>query len=142
MHTRFKQYLAVRGLSQRGLSRMAGVGASTVSRLCLGEPILTDSFLRILSVCRDLSLEWLFYGCGDMFSSGNAGTGAVTGPSKESVVVNNSHGVNVSGNLSDRTLLEVLAHRDRTITERDRVITELDEAILHLHDLLSRMEEG
>ena len=131
MHKRFSQYLRLKGVSYRSLAELSCVSLSSISRFCTGTPISSDKLLKLLQCCDDLSLEWLFYGTGEMIRAGkNNNTfnvGAFAGSeisSGDSVFVKNATGVHVERGES-RTLLELVAEKDRIISERDATITEL-----------------
>lgn len=130
MHKRFSQYLRLKGVSYRSLAELSCVSLSSISRFCTGTPISSDKLLKLLQCCDDLSLEWLFYGSGDMLRAGKNNmynVGAFAGSeisSGDSVFVKNASGVHVERGES-RTLLELIAEKDRIISERDATITEL-----------------
>lgn len=114
MNQRFRQYLAAKGLSQRRFATIADVSPSTVSRFCAGEPILTDSFLKILESCGDLSLNWLVYGKGPMLLCAPAGEGPET-----------------------PALLSLVESQGRILIEKDRIIMEKDALIVRLQEKLA-----
>lgn len=131
MYERFLQYIHTKKLSQRKLSELSCVSASTVSRFCSGLSIVSDKLLKLLQVCDDLSLEWLFYGSGEMLRRGEGSTynvGTFAGAdavSKDSVVVGDSKGACVQQGSSFADLQKLLLEKDRVISERDRTISEL-----------------
>ena len=55
-------------MTRRGRTRKTKQGACCVL-FCSGGAITSDRLQRILHVCDDLSLEWFFFGTGDMFRS-------------------------------------------------------------------------
>lgn len=103
---RFRIYQRVKGLTHRGLSSLSGISVGTVCRFIRGEPIGSDRLEKILAVCLDLSLEWLFRGAGPMCLN--------------DVSIDNSQ------------TLEYL----RLISEKDRLIREKDVIIIKLQRLL------
>lgn len=111
MNQRFRQYLAAKGLSQRRFATIADVSPSTVSRFCAGEPILTDSFVKILESCGDLSLDWLVFGRGQMLLC----------PS-------------LDGSPQSTALLSLLDSQSRLLIEKDRIILEKDALIGRLQE--------
>lgn len=137
MNKRFFQYLRVKNVSQRSLSKLTGIATSVISRFCGGNSISTDNLQRLVQVCDDLSLEWLFYGTGQMirghgdtitYNNGKyAGSDVVQGGG---VMVKGSENVNVSR--GDKTKDDIISERDRTISERDSVIAQKDAYILEL----------
>ena len=139
MYSRFLQYLRVKGISQRSLSESSHVSASTVSRFCAGQPIGSDKLFSLLQVCDDLSLEWLFFGIGEMFrgkDSGSVNIGQFAGSdmsSDHSVRVINSRGARVvTPKNRDCDLLELLQEKDAVISDRDQTISRLHEVIVSL----------
>lgn len=139
MYSRFLQYLRVKGISQRSLSELSHVSTSTVSRFCAGQPIGSDKLFSLLQVCDDLSLEWLFFGIGEMFrgkDSGSVNIGQFAGSdmsSDNSVRVINSRGARVvTPKNRDSDLLELLQEKDAVISDRDQTISRLHEVIVSL----------
>lgn len=136
MNERFSQYLRIKGLSMRRLSELSGVSVSVISRFCGGSSISTDKLLRLLQVCDDLSLEWLFYSTGEMIRKCDGATvnvGSFAGADvaqDNSVVVKNSNGVNVNPSSKENSL--ALVEKDRIILEKDRIISERDATIQEL----------
>lgn len=134
---RFSQYLGFKGISQKKLSELSCVSESTVSRFCKGGVIASDKLLKMIKACDDLSLEWFFYGTGEMIRTRDnyvtnnygvfSGSDIVT---DDSVLVKNSQGVRV--NPAGKSLLNSLADKDRIIAEKDRIISERDETIKQL----------
>ena len=143
MGERFFVYLRSKGLSQRKVSDLSRVAMSTVSRFCSGASISSDSLLRLISVCDDLSLDWLFYSTGEMIRSrdGNttmnfgtyAGADVVQG-SKFSV--KDSTDVRVGSHSFGVDLVQVVTERDRSIARLNEVISERDRTISGLYDRL------
>lgn len=141
MNERFLQYIRLKGLSQRRLSDLSCVSVSTISRFCSGGTISSDKLQKLLQVCDDLSLEWLFFDSGSMMRSRGGMTvnmGAYAGAdvlNDESVTVRDSSGVHVERSASG-VRSEALAAKDAVIAERDRVISERDATIGRLQELL------
>lgn len=141
---RFTAYLKFKGLSQKKVSSLSGVTESTLSRFLSGGVITSDKLARILMVCPDLSLEWFFFGVGEMIrktdgdrfvnSGMYAGAEVLT---DQSVNIKDSRGVNVSHGL-DEHYFRALAEKDRIIVEKDRTISERDRTI---RDLLSKLKD-
>ena len=145
MNRRFSQYLRFKGVSLRSLSGLTCISSSTISRFCNGEAIGSDKLLRLLQACDDLSLEWLFYGTGEMIRRQgqtvyNVGTYAGADMSSgDSVSVNGSSRVSVrQGGVGMEALL---AEKDRIITEKDRVIAERDRAISGRDMMIAKLQE-
>lgn len=137
MNTRFSQYLHVKGLSQAKLSDLSSVSTATISRFLNGGNMSSNKLQRILQVCDDLSLEWLFFGSGEMLRQPRVTTinmGAFAGAdvsTGESVMVKNSSGVKVlKGHNKD--ILFMLAEKDRIISAKDDVISQRDGTINRL----------
>ena len=127
-----------KNLSQKKISDLSCVSTSTVSRFCQGESIGSFFLQKILHVCDDLSLEWLFYGSGEMFRSREGGVvnnyGAFAGSdfiSDGGVQVKNSTGVTV-GKPVRQDVDALLREKDALILEKDRVISERDNTIREL----------
>lgn len=74
MNTRFKKYLNEKLLSQKEFAQLAGVNESVVSRFCQGKVISSDNLVKLLSACRDLNLEYLFYGEGAILHGAEPGS--------------------------------------------------------------------
>ena len=91
--------------------------------------------MKMLSVCDDLSLDWLFRGIGGMFLSDTPSSSVSIGSTGEdSVVVNGSRDVKVERGSDSNVLLE----KDRIIIEKDRIISERDRTIERLLALLDK----
>jgi len=137
MNGRFVVYLKSKGLSQKEISELSCVSAATVSRFCSGSPISSDKLLRLLQVCDDLSLEWFFFGTGDMVRrrtcdsyTFNMGSYSGSDMSQDhSVNIRSSPGAQV-GDLSRKDVDLLLAEKDRVISERDATIGKLNELLL------------
>lgn len=92
----------------------------------------------MIQACDDLSLEWFFYGTGEMIRTRDSyvtnnygvfsGSDIVT---DDSVLVKNSQGVRVNP-AGNKSLLNALVDKDRIIVEKDRIISERDETIKQL----------
>lgn len=143
MNNRFLQYIRYKHLTQKKISELSCVSESMVSRFCQGNSIASDKLQKMLQVCDDLSLEWLFFGSGDMLRSRDSVTfnvGAFSGSdfaTGDSVLVKNSKGINVERQ-SDKSFLSALSEKDRVISEKDRIISEKDCLILRLQEMLVR----
>ena len=131
-------------MGQQELASESGVSQATISRFCSGGAITSDKLLRLLHVCDDLSLYWLFFGTGEMFRKDCNNTvinmGAFAGSkvdSEDSVILGDSSGSDVSRQDSDR-LLVLLTRKDEIIAKKDVIISERDETIKHLYGLLER----
>lgn len=141
MHRRFLQYIRLKGFSQRRISELSKVSVSSVSRFCSGQPISSDKLVKLLRICEDLSLEWLFYGSGDMLLNSGVsqfGLGAFVGAgvvAEDSSFVSDSPGAHVVLTPSI-AVNRALAEKDRIIAERDLVISRRDQTILELNRLL------
>ena len=141
MHQRFVQYLRAKKLSQRELSKLSCVNVATISRFCSGTPISSSNLLKMLQVCDDLSLEWFFYGSGDMirFRGGvvnNYGTFAGTDMGKFNDISLKGSGNRFYMDKGLDSLMAAVAEKDRIIQEKDRVISDRDATI---RDLLQRL---
>ena len=143
MHERFATYLEYKRLSVRKVSELSCVSASTISRFCAGKEIGSDKLLKILQVCDDLSLEWFFYGTGEMIRSCGEGVTVNMG-TFAGADVNNSDGVLVNGSRQVsvkpegvRYYQKMLEEKDRVIASKDRVISERDSMIRDLLDKIS-----
>ncbi len=143
MGERFLQYLRVKGISQKTISSLAGVQTSLVSRFCSGGNINSDSLLRLVQACDDLSLYWLFFGSGEMFRShagtviNNHGTIAGSDLSQDTVNITNSENISV-GDSVNAELFNLLHKKDLLISEKDSVISKRDETIHYLYELLGK----
>lgn len=148
MNVRFSQYLRLKGISQHKLSELSCVPASTISRFLSGRPVGSDSLLKLLQVCDDLSLEWLFFGSGQMMRSRDGVTvnmgafaGADVAPGGDLTMIRDSPGAGVHGTgESLRESGSSLKEKDRVIAERDRAISERDALVTKLYALL--LEKG
>lgn len=146
MNGRFVRYIGFKGLSQARLSELSCVPRSTVSRFCSGSPVSSDKLLRMLQVCDDLSLEWLFFGSGEMIrrSEGvtmNVGTFAGADvASGNGTVVKNSNGVNI-GMGGCESLMRLLYEKDVVIAGKDKTIIEKDALIERLYRRISASAE-
>ena len=137
MNGRFVVYLKSKGISQKEISELSCVSAATVSRFCSGSPISSDKLLRLLQVCDDLSLEWFFFGTGDMVRrrtcdsyTFNMGSYSGSDMSQDhSVNIRSSPGAQV-GDLSRKDVDLLLAEKDRVISERDATISKLNELLV------------
>lgn len=119
---------------------MTGISTSVISRFCAGGNMSSEKLLRLLQACDDLSLEWFFYGSGEMIRShGNTityNTGKYAGAdvAKDGgVLVRDSEKVSVNVRPDWE---KIVSERDRTISQRDAVIAEKDAII---RDLLDRL---
>ena len=147
MNERFLQYIRLKNISQNKLSELSGVSVSTISRFCNGGVISSDKLLRLLQVCDDLSLDWLFYGSGSMIRRGEsvninmgplAGADVATG---DVTVVKNSSGVSMDKTM-DRQLFLRIADKDRIITEKDKTISERDATIRELNRIIIQLQSA
>lgn len=142
MGGRFLEYLKKKGISQRKISQLSCVSESLVSRFCAGGVVSSDKLQRILLACDDLSLEWLFYGSGEMLR-GRGGDvtnnyGKYAGADivhDKGVVLKNAGGIHVESNEIFRQLL---SEKDRIILEKDKVISERDRTIRELIGMLNK----
>lgn len=143
IHERFNAYLQAKGFTQRSISKLSCVNVATVNRFCSGNSIGSDSLVKILQVCDDLSLDFLFYGTGEMlrkFGGGGNVTnnyGAYAGAdfqADDSVFVGGSKNVRFQMGGYFKDLVKALADKDSVIAQRDRTISERD---LHIRELLS-----
>lgn len=137
MNGRFVVYLKSKGLSQKEISELSCVSASTVSRFCSGSPISSDKLLRLLQVCDDLSLDWLFFGTGDMVRSRTCDSYSFNMGSFSGSDISHDHSVNIRsspgaqvGALSRMDVDLLLAEKDRVISERDATIGKLNELLV------------
>lgn len=149
MNKRFFEYLRVKKVSQRSLSKLTGIAPSVISRFCSGNSISSDKLQRLVQACEDLSLEWLFYGNGEMIRThGDTityNTGKYAGSDvvqDGGVMVKGSKHVSVSpgGEISPdcKAKDDIIAERDRTISERDAVIAKKDAYILELLNTIKK----
>lgn len=148
MNERFLRYIRSKGLSQNKIADLSCLAASVVNRFCRGASISSDNLLRILQVCDDLSLEWFFFGTGDMIKKHDmininmspfAGADIANG---HATVVHGSSRVKVSEEAAARDFLAELAAKDRVIAERDAVIQERDRTISELNSLLLKAQRS
>lgn len=137
MNGRFVIYLKSKGLSQKEISELSCVSTATVSRFCSGSPISSDKLLRLLQVCDDLSLDWLFFGTGDMVRSRTCDSYTFNMGSFSGSDISHDHSVNIRsspgaqvGALSRMDVDLLLAEKDRVISERDATIGKLNEILL------------
>lgn len=137
MNGRFVVYLKSKGISQKEISELSCVSAATVSRFCSGSPISSDKLLRLLQVCDDLSLEWLFFGTGDMVRSRSCDSYTFNMGSFSGSDISHDHSVNIRsspgaqvGALSRKDVDLLLAEKDRVISERDATIGRLNELLV------------
>lgn len=148
MEKRFKQYLGVKMVTQKQVAKESGISISSMSHFMKTGAISLDNFRKIMQVCQDLSLDYLFYGYGPMMkeSSGitvNCGTNSGTinnnSPKDNSVAVNNMSGRSKIQFQSELTpeLMSLIQEKDHIIMEKDKVITKRDETISVLTGRLS-----
>lgn len=137
MNGRFVVYLKSKGLSQKEISELSCVSAATVSRFCSGSPISSDKLLRLLQVCDDLSLDWFFFGTGDMVRSRSCDSYTFNMGSFSGSDISHDHSVNIRsspgaqvGALSRKDVDLLLAEKDRVISERDATIGKLNELLV------------
>ena len=154
MHDRFVQYLRKKKLTQKKICELSLVAQATVSRFCSGSPISSDRLLRLLQICDDLSLEWLFFGTGTMIRSREnnmtvnfgqyAGSDVVM---DDGVMVKDSHGVRVNRPVNKDYLAliaekdRIIAQKDGVIAEKDTVISERDETIRELYRMFKAQDK-
>lgn len=134
MYKRFLLYLHEKGMTRKDLSELSGVSRSVVTRFFQERDIESGSLVKMLSVCDDLSMDWLFRGIGGMFLSDAASSVNIGSTGEDSVVVNGSRDVKVERGSASSVLLE----KDRIILEKDRIISERDRTIERLHALLEK----
>ena len=139
MGTRLTAYLRHKRLPQKKIAELSGVSKATVSRFCGGGVIASDKLARILRQCDDLSLEWFFFGTGEMLRSRNAdvmvNNGVYAGAdvvTDNSVHVANARGVNVTQHGQGSNYQVLLAEKDRLLVEKDKIISDRDETIREL----------
>ena len=144
MNQRFALYLRVKNMGQQELAVESGISQATISRFCSGGSITSDKLLRLLHVCDDLSLYWLFYGTGEMLRKDCNSTvinmGSFAGSkvdSEDSVILGDSPGSDATRQDSYR-LLSLLTRKDEIIAGKDAIISERDKTIKHLYGLLER----
>jgi transcriptional regulator with XRE-family HTH domain len=138
MNDRFALYVKRKKLTLKGLSELSGVSLSTIGRFCNGGIINSDNLLRLLHVCDDLSLEWLFFGTGGMFRT----HGHITNNNYAAFAgseVNNSGIIDVGpdGSKTSPVTESVLREKERVISEKDDIIMEKDRVILRLSTFIS-----
>lgn len=147
MGERFYLYLRYKGLTQKQVSELSGIVESVISRFCHGGIITSDKLQRLLDVCDDLSLEWLFYNSGEMIRKcdGNitynmgafAGADVVTDGSTQ---VKNCPGAKV-GARQIKDYVAALDEKDRIISEKDAIISERDRTIGELQKRLLELSK-
>lgn len=142
MNGRFVVYLKSKGLSQKEISELSCVSAATVSRFCSGSPISSDKLLRLLQVCDDLSLEWLFFGTGDMVRSRSCDSYTFNMGSFSGSDISHDHSVNIRSSPGAQVGALSRADVDLLLAEKDRVISERDATIGRLNELLVRHFSG
>lgn len=141
MGSRFLEYLRIKGLSQKKICQLSSVSESLLSRFCSGGAITSDRLQRILHVCDDLSLEWFFFGTGDMFRSRGGDTtynyGKYAGADivRDKGVMVKSDNVHLGTNPSD----DLISEKDRIILEKDKIISERDKTIGELLKMLNKL---
>lgn len=147
MHNRFKQYLRIKVISQKEIAEQAGVSAMLVSRFCKTGSTSLANFCKLLSVCNDLSLDYLFFGVGSILREGRGVTvncGSVSGTFN-----NNSSGDNSLINQNSTVGQDVKAgnisqdndssNKDKLIMEKDRIIAQKDKIISERDDTITRL---
>lgn len=147
MNARFFQYLRAKKLSQKTLADLSCVPPSTISRFLAGHPIASDKLLKLLNVCDDLNLSWLFFNSGEMLKTeGNVTynlgkySGIEMNGSPRNVKVGDVKG-HGTGEVS--LLRRQLQEKDRIIAEKDAVIGRRDETIERLQSrLMTLMGDG
>ena len=142
MNGRFVVYLKSKGLSQKEISELSCVSAATVSRFCSGSPISSDKLLRLLQVCDDLSLEWLFFGTGDMVRSRSCDSYTFNMGSFSGSDISHDHSVNIRSSPGAQVGALSRTDVDLLLAEKDRVISERDATIGRLNELLVRHFSG
>lgn len=108
MNTRLSIYLSIKHITQARLATITGVSKSTISHFLNGHPITSDNLQRIIQSCKDLSLEWLFFGVGTMLKGDNY----------------------------DNDFQTQIAEKDRIISARDETISKKDATICRMQELL------
>ena len=108
MNTRLSIYLSANHITQAQLATITSVSKSTISHFLSGHPITSNNLQRIIQSCKDLSLEWLFFGVGAM----------------------------LKGDYADDDIPALIAEKDRIISARDETITKKDATICRMQELL------
>ena len=151
IHTRFKQYLGVKMLTQKEVAKMSELSENQVSRFCKDGSISVINLQKMLQVCGDLSLEYLFFGYGPMIKE----QGNVTvnyGPTNNHTQFDNGTMVVRSGNdnvSAQRGRCErmkdgdgsAMSEKERIILMKDEIITRRDETISSLNETIIRLTE-
>lgn len=144
MNKRFKKYLGLRQITQKEMASLSGVSEMQISRFCNNNIITVKTLLKLLSACDDLSLDYLFFGYGEVLkqkagditvnygsihNSRNEGAG-------DKVVVRNSSKNNFPS-AECINLHQLLNEKEKLIAEKDRIISERDATIGRLLASLS-----
>ena len=147
MTDRFSLYLRMKDMTQKKLSELSCVPLSTVNRFCNGGVISSDKLLRMLQVCDDLSLEWLFFNTGEMVRSRdgtvvNVGSFAGAEIAGGDAIVAKGANQAVKPSSLPADVERMLREKDEVIAERDRTILEKDGMILKLNEMLFTVYKG
>lgn len=149
IHIRFKQYLGIKMLSQKEIARLSGLTENQVSRFCKDGNMTVDNLQKLLQVCNDISLEFLFFGDGDvlkkMSNSTSTESDSKNMDNKDLQFVPRDTARSMCWALSERddtigSRDNALTKRDATISARDETISELNKALIALTAKLSGIE--
>lgn len=147
MNKRFKKYLGLRQITQKEMASLSGISEMQISRFCNNNIITVKTLLKLLSACDDLSLDYLFFGYGEVLKQ-KAGDITVNygsihnnnnrneGAGDNSIVIKTSSKDNFHSTDS-ATLHHLLNEKEKLIAEKDRIISERDATIGRLLASLS-----
>ena len=101
-------------LSTNAFAHKASIDPGNLGKMLAGKQKVTDGTLRKIADAIGCSFEWLKYGEGEMFNTGNP---TMINSLNENTNINDSHTI-------DR-LLGLLEEKDRQIAEKDKQIQTL-----------------
>lgn len=145
MNKRFKKYLGLRQITQKEMASLSGVSEMQISRFCNNNIITVKTLLKLLSACDDLSLDYLFFGYGEVLKQKDGDItvnyGSIHNSRNESIgdnsiVVKNSSKNNFPS-AEYINLHQLLNEKEKLIAEKDRIISERDATIGRLLASLS-----
>lgn len=127
---------------------MSGLSEMQVSKFCKNGNITVKALLRLISACDDLSLDFLFFGYGEILKKKDGMTinyGTVNNHEQNDIVGNNSTVIKSTLQGGSIDSWELILEKDRIIQEnynvislRDASISKLIEQIASLSERLSR----
>lgn len=116
------------------MASLSGLNEMQLSRFCSNNVITVKTLVKLLSACDDLSLDFLFFGYGEIFKSkGNTTINHGDIHNDKSNTISDSAKTKHNPDTDMLRLLEekekLIAEKDRTISERDQTIGRLLQAI-------------